>query len=114
MRDRAEGSRQSSASIYPAPDLLALGAATTCPPATLSPACSVSPTHLSDTPRWAGLLDAWRLSRQGPLRAGDVAALARVDLDPVAHVHEERHLDDGSRLERRRLRHVRDRVAAHA
>ena len=44
---------------------------------------------------------------------GDVAALAGVDLDALARVHEERHLHDGAGLERRGLRHVRDRVAAH-
>ena len=48
------------------------------------------------------------------LRARDVAALARVDLDPVAHVHEQRHLHDRAGLEGRGLRHVRDRVAADA
>src|SRR5438132_6894779 len=47
------------------------------------------------------------------LRARDVALLFRVDLEAVAHVHEERHLDDGARLERRGLRHVRHRVALH-
>src|SRR5262249_31853297 len=41
----------------------------------------------------------------------DVALLAWVDLDPVAHVHEQRHLHDRAGLERRRLGHVRDRVA---
>ena len=33
------------------------------------------------------------------LRARDVAAFAGVDLDPVAHVHEQRHLHDGAGLE---------------
>ena len=43
----------------------------------------------------------------------DVAPLAGIDLDALARVDEERHLDDRAGLERRRLRHVRDRVAAH-
>src|SRR5262245_3146762 len=47
--------------------------------------------------------------RSGPR---DVAAFAWVDLDLLARVDEERHLDDGARLEGRGLRHVRDRVAA--
>ncbi len=45
---------------------------------------------------------------------GDVARLARIDLDPLADVDEQRHLDDGARLERRGLRHVRDGVALDA
>ena len=48
------------------------------------------------------------------VRRARCSALARVDLDPVARVHEERHLDDRAGLEGRRLRHVRDRVALHA
>src|SRR5262245_44521652 len=47
------------------------------------------------------------------LRAGDVAAVARVDLDALAGVHEHRHLHDRAGLELRRLRHVRDRVPTH-
>ena len=49
--------------------------------------------------------------RPRDIRLARCSALARVDLDPVAHVHEQRHLHDRARLERRRLRHVRDRVA---
>src|SRR3712207_8950397 len=37
------------------------------------------------------------------LGAGHVGARARVDLDAVADVHEQRHLDLGARLERRGL-----------
>src|SRR5262245_55983923 len=50
-----------------------------------------------------------------PARSGprDVSTLARVDLDALARVDEERHLDDRAGLESRWLRHVRDRVAAH-
>src|SRR5918994_7673448 len=50
----------------------------------------------------------------GASGAADVAAFARVDLDPVARVDEEGHLDDRARLEGRRLRHVRHRVAPDA
>ena len=58
---------------------------------------------------------AARDARRGDrLGARDVAALAGVDLDPVARVDEQRHLDDGARLELRRLGHVRDRVALDA
>src|SRR5205085_3162019 len=46
--------------------------------------------------------------------SADVALLARIDLDPLAGVDEQRHLDDGAGLELRRLRHVRDRIALHA
>ena len=74
-----------------------------------------------------------RLSRTGPSAAGrhrpgrgsvgspreasdarDVAPFPSVDPDAVADVHEERHLDDGARLERRRLRDVGHRVALDA
>src|SRR5207253_791399 len=51
--------------------------------------------------------------RSCALSARDVAALAGIDLQPIAHVHEERHVDDGARLERRGLRHVRDGVPLH-
>src|ERR687887_233470 len=44
----------------------------------------------------------------------DVAPLARVDLDAVADVDEERHLHRRAGLELRRLRHVRDRIPLHA
>ena len=44
----------------------------------------------------------------------DVAGLARVDTDHVADVDEQRHLDDGAGLERRRLGHVGHRVALDA
>src|SRR4029453_16708672 len=57
------------------------------------------------------------LRRSGPPAgrsgAGDVAPLARVDLELVADVDEQRHLDYRSRLERRRLRDVRDGVALY-
>jgi hypothetical protein len=46
--------------------------------------------------------------------AADVAAFAGIDLDPVALVHEQRHLDDGARRQLRRLRHVGDGISAHA
>src|SRR5262245_23499328 len=51
----------------------------------------------------------------GPyLGALDVALLAGIDFEPVADVHEERHLDHRARLERSRLRDVADRVALDA
>src|SRR6266508_3219037 len=48
------------------------------------------------------------------LRSRDVAALAGIDLDPVAGVYEERHLDDRPGLERRGLRDAGDGVALDA
>jgi hypothetical protein len=48
------------------------------------------------------------------LRPRDIPAFARVDLDPVTHVHEQRHLDYGPGFERCRLRHVGDGVALDA
>src|SRR4051794_3684276 len=50
-------------------------------------------------------------SRLGAL---DVALFARIELDLVADVDEERHLDHRARFERRGLRHVGDRVALDA
>ena len=49
--------------------------------------------------------------RSGP---GDVLAGAGVDLDAVAGVHEQRHLDDQAGLERGRLAGARHAVALHA
>ena len=46
------------------------------------------------------------------LRRGRCSGLARIDLDPLADVHEQRHLDDGAGLEGCGLRDVRDGVAA--
>src|SRR5581483_9497631 len=56
----------------------------------------------------AGRLRQAYAARPVRLRPLDIALLARIDLDLVADVHEQRHLNDGAGLERRRLRHVRD------
>src|SRR5688500_18325138 len=49
-----------------------------------------------------------------PSGAGEVLAGASVDLDAVALVHKERHLDDEARLQRGGLARAGDPVALHS
>src|SRR5438093_11874759 len=62
--------------------------------------CAAQKISPPTTPGTAATSESAPTSRT--LCAGDVALLARVDLEAVAHVHEQRYLHDCSGLERRR------------
>src|SRR5918999_3484356 len=80
----------------------------------MRPASGSWPSRRIDVSTSAGTRREGKRSAKAQLRARDVAPLARIDLDPLALRDEERHLHDGSGLERRGLRHVRDGVPFHA
>src|SRR5207249_10370330 len=82
-------------------------------------ACETSPsTHrsLNSSPDWmcsASRIASWP-TRRTSLGALEILTRPRVDLDPVARLHEQRHVDLEARLERRGLRRAGRRVALEA
>src|SRR6059058_6055671 len=100
-------------SRYANPALSRISASRSCSATGTRPASGSWPSRRIVVSASDGTRGAYREARRR-LGAGDVALLARVDLEAVADVDEERHLDHAARLERRGLRHVRNRVALHA
>src|SRR5262249_19340438 len=97
-------------SRYAKPALSRISARRSCSAAGTLPARGSCPSRRIVVSARDGIARPYR-RRPGDSGARDVATLAGVDLQPVADIHEERDVDDRSRLELCRLRHVRDRVA---